>query len=365
MELQLGQILAFAGAVISAGFAGIGSAIGVGMAGEALAGLLEEKPDMFGKGLVLQLLPGTQGIYGLLVAFMIVMKVGLLSGTLAAISTTTGLLLFLGAMPAAFARILFRNRAGQNGHHRYHPHRQTRGGTGQGDHDGHHGRNLCGFGAAYIHAYRIADQSLKIDLECMNLSGIEKLTQSILDEAESEARAIFDKAQQHIAQSKEKMLQTIEHRENAILSHAQKNGAEQKKRMLAVYGLELRKDQLKVKREALDIAFEKALSTLNNLPREKYLDLIGKLLAESVSTGSETVLISETEKYIDDAFIGGFNAELQKQGKAGRLLLAKTSEIANGFVLQEGGLVINCSFERVLKELRESTETQAAKILFG
>lgn len=206
---------------------------------------------------------------------------------------------------------------------------------------------------------------MKIDLECMNLSGIEKLTQSILDEAESEARAIFDKAQQHIAQSKEKMLQTIEHRENAILSHAQKNGAEQKKRMLAVYGLELRKDQLKVKREALDIAFEKALSTLNNLPREKYLDLIGKLLAESVSTGSETVLISETEKYIDDAFIGGFNAELQKQGKAGRLLLAKTSEIANGFVLQEGGLVINCSFERVLKELRESTETQAAKILFG
>lgn len=100
--MELGQVLAFAGAVISAGFAGIGSARGVGMAGEALAGLLEEKPDMFGKGLVLQLLPGTQGIYGLLVAFMIVMKVGLLEGSLLSISTTTGLLLFLGAMPAAF-----------------------------------------------------------------------------------------------------------------------------------------------------------------------------------------------------------------------------------------------------------------------
>lgn len=100
--LQMGQILAFAGAAIAAGFAGIGSARGVGMAGEALAGLLEEKPDMFGKGLVLQLLPGTQGIYGLLVAFMIVLKVGLLGGTLADIPTTTGWLLFFGAMPVAF-----------------------------------------------------------------------------------------------------------------------------------------------------------------------------------------------------------------------------------------------------------------------
>jgi V/A-type H+-transporting ATPase subunit K len=101
-ELQLGQILAFLGAAMAAGLAGIGSAVGVGMAGEALAGLLEEKPDMFGKGLVLQLLPGTQGIYGLLVAFIIVMKVGLLGGNLLPITTTQGVLLMLGALPVAF-----------------------------------------------------------------------------------------------------------------------------------------------------------------------------------------------------------------------------------------------------------------------
>ena len=99
--MEVGQILAFAGAVLAAGLAGIGSAKGVGMAGEALAGLTSEEPDKFGKGLVLQLLPGTQGIYGLLVAFIIVMRVGLLGGTLIHLTDTQGLLMLLGALPIA------------------------------------------------------------------------------------------------------------------------------------------------------------------------------------------------------------------------------------------------------------------------
>lgn len=197
------------------------------------------------------------------------------------------------------------------------------------------------------------------------MTGIQKLTQSILAEAESDARETLEKARQHIGELKQKMLHFVEHRQNEILSRAQKNGAEQKKRMLAVYGLELRKEQLSVKREALDEAYRKALDALSGLPREKYLNLAKKLLLESVSTGTETVFVSNTEKYIDEAFLSGVSAELKKQGKAGALKLEKTGDIQNGFILQEGGLVINCSFERVLKELRDSTETQAAKILFG
>lgn len=99
--MEVGQILAFAGAVIAAGLAGIGSARGVGIAGEALAGLTAEEPDKFGKGLVLQLLPGTQGVYGLLVAFIIVMRAGLLGGTLVNLTDTQGLIMLLGALPVA------------------------------------------------------------------------------------------------------------------------------------------------------------------------------------------------------------------------------------------------------------------------
>lgn len=101
MGLSLGQIFAIAGAAFAVTFAGIGSAKGVGMAGEAASGVVAENPDNFGRCLVLMLLPGTQGIYGLLVAFLIMIKVGVL-GTMVDVSVTNGLIILAGAMIMAF-----------------------------------------------------------------------------------------------------------------------------------------------------------------------------------------------------------------------------------------------------------------------
>ena len=81
---NMGVVLALLGAVLAALFAGIGSAIGVGIAGEAAAGVVTEDPSKFAKVLIMQLLPGTQGIYGLLVGFITLSKVGLLGGGAAA-----------------------------------------------------------------------------------------------------------------------------------------------------------------------------------------------------------------------------------------------------------------------------------------
>ncbi len=105
MELQWGTIFAAAGAALAAVLAGIGSALGVGMAGQAGSGVVSEDPDRFGSCLLLQLLPGTQGIYGLLIAFVIATKAGLLGGG-AAISATAGLTLLLASIPIAFGGLL-------------------------------------------------------------------------------------------------------------------------------------------------------------------------------------------------------------------------------------------------------------------
>ena len=102
---QNGQLLAGLGAVFAALFAGIGSAIGVGHAGEAGAAVIAEDPDQFGWVLVLQLLPGTQGIYGLLIGFVIASKANLL-GAGSAISPEAGMSLFLAALPIAFGGLL-------------------------------------------------------------------------------------------------------------------------------------------------------------------------------------------------------------------------------------------------------------------
>jgi len=79
-EPKTGLVIAIIGAALAVLLSGIGSAIGVQMAGKAAAGVLSEKPELFGKLVVLQALPGTQGIYGFIVAILIFINLGFLSG---------------------------------------------------------------------------------------------------------------------------------------------------------------------------------------------------------------------------------------------------------------------------------------------
>ena len=98
---NLGLFLAVLGAALAVGFAGVGSAKGVGLVGEAGAGLLSEDSSMFMKILVLEILPGTQGLYGFLIAIFVFIKTGIISGAPVEMTTTQGLALLAGALPMA------------------------------------------------------------------------------------------------------------------------------------------------------------------------------------------------------------------------------------------------------------------------
>lgn len=99
MVLTMGGFLAILGASV-ASLAGIGSAMGVAIAGEAADGIIAEDPKKFGSTLMLQALPGTQGIYGLLIAFIILNKIGLLAGNIAPLTTAQGLMFLAASLPA-------------------------------------------------------------------------------------------------------------------------------------------------------------------------------------------------------------------------------------------------------------------------
>ena len=96
-----GNNLAFLGAALAAILSGMGSAKGVGIVGEAGAGLLAEDPSKFGKALILQALPGTQGIYGLITAFLIIFNMGILSGEMPNLSFEAGMYYFVAGLPIA------------------------------------------------------------------------------------------------------------------------------------------------------------------------------------------------------------------------------------------------------------------------
>ena len=98
--MSLGLVFALTGAALAAATSGLGSARGVGIAGQAAAGSCTDNPDLFSKVLILQLLPGTQGIYGLLIAFICLSQIGLLGGAADPnMSLSTGLLYLAACIP--------------------------------------------------------------------------------------------------------------------------------------------------------------------------------------------------------------------------------------------------------------------------
>lgn len=104
--MSIGLIYVIAGAALAVIMSGIGSIIGVGRAGQVGAGVISQEPEKFGKILLLEALPGTQGIYGFLGAIMAVQKVGLLGGKLTMIDPGVGLQLLIACLPIAFTGLI-------------------------------------------------------------------------------------------------------------------------------------------------------------------------------------------------------------------------------------------------------------------
>lgn len=98
-----GFSLAILGVALATFMSGMGSAKGVNLVGRASSGLLSEDPSKFGKALILQALPMTQGIYGLITSFLIIFQLGLLGGEVnpAAISVQEGAYYLIAALPIA------------------------------------------------------------------------------------------------------------------------------------------------------------------------------------------------------------------------------------------------------------------------
>lgn len=93
-----GNAIALLGAALAAGLACVGSAMGTGITGEAGAGLVSEDPSKSGKVMILQVIPGTQGLYGCVIFFLAYLKI---SGAAEPITTVQGFQLLSACLPIA------------------------------------------------------------------------------------------------------------------------------------------------------------------------------------------------------------------------------------------------------------------------
>ena len=95
-----GGALALLGGALAAALACVGSAKGTGIAGEAGAGLVSEDPSKFGKAMILQVIPGTQGLYGFVIWFLAFNKL------IPDMTVAQGFQVLAACLPIAFGGLL-------------------------------------------------------------------------------------------------------------------------------------------------------------------------------------------------------------------------------------------------------------------
>ena len=110
-----GTNLALLGAALAVALPCMGSAKGVGIVGEASSGLISENPSLFGKALALQALPMTQGVYGLVAAFLMLAMLGLFGNPehLTSLPIAAGAYYLMASLPIALSGFFSAVRQGR------------------------------------------------------------------------------------------------------------------------------------------------------------------------------------------------------------------------------------------------------------
>ena len=105
--MDLGLTLALTGAGLAALLTGIGSAIGIGIAGRSATGVLSEKPERYGQMFIMVVLPGPQGFYGFLAAFLVMLNLNFFGeGGVPELTPILGLEVLIACFPIAFAGLV-------------------------------------------------------------------------------------------------------------------------------------------------------------------------------------------------------------------------------------------------------------------
>ena len=227
------------------------------------------------------------------------------------------------------------------------------------------------------------------------MNGIEKITQRIDQDAQSEIDKILGDARAQAAGILARYEAQAQKESEDIVARGEKNAAERQDRLASVAQMEAKKLTLATKQEMLDKAFDLALDRLVSLPDEEYVALLADLAARAATTGREQLIFSQKARArIGKQVVAAANEKLAKavapelpdalaESKAGAILdkvvsgasalLAgtgmltlseETRPLRGGFILSDGDVEVNCAFETLVRLERGEISGEVAKALF-
>ncbi len=194
---------------------------------------------------------------------------------------------------------------------------------------------------------------------------------NILEKIDSDARAEASRIESQAKEQAQAILKAAEEKGRSLAAEiaekARARAEEQARRVITLAGLDARRRGLDVKQRLVMQAFDEAASRLARIPDEEYRSLIRRMLLDSVKTGDEEVIMSPGDlSRITPSFISGVNKELAASGRKGNLKISEsTREMLGGFILVQGKVESNNTFDVALRLKRDDLEPEVAGVLFG
>ena len=197
----------------------------------------------------------------------------------------------------------------------------------------------------------------------MYMNGIEKLTQQITADAQVEIDAILAEAKEKADAITADYAQRAEKAAAERLAKGTEAAAQREERLIAMADMERRKDLLAAKQDMVGKAFDKALEQLCNLSDAEYVAMLTKLAVAASNSGKEQLIFSQKDRTrVGKDVVIAANEALND----GHLTLSEqTRPMRGGFILSDGAIEVNCTFETLVRLQRGEIAGEVANVLFA
>ena len=203
------------------------------------------------------------------------------------------------------------------------------------------------------------------------MNGIEKITARIGEDSRKEIDELLAQARAEADEITAKARAQAQAAGDEVLAQGRRTAENRESHLDSVTQMECRKAVLSAKQEVIEEAFQRAHQKLLKLPQEKYVALLAGLAVQASTTGKETLIFSKDDHAkVGKAVVTAANEQLAKAGKkskkAGALTLSEeTRPMDGGFILSDGAVEVNCTFDTLIRLQRGALAGEVAKVLFG
>ena len=227
------------------------------------------------------------------------------------------------------------------------------------------------------------------------MNGIEKITARIREDGQKEIDAVLAEARAQAAEITAKAQAEAKAAAAEVLAQGRRAAAEREDRMVSTAQMECRKAVLAAKQDVIEEAFQAAHKKLLELPSEQYVALLAELAAQASVTGKEKLIFSPSHRsQVGKAVVIAANKKLAEavapklpeevtDTKAGAILdkvvtgasavlsgtamltlAEETRPMDGGFILSDGPVEVNCTFDTLIRLQRGALAGEVAKVLF-